>query len=345
VAAAVATIVGLVVVARVRSDDRGGADSGSSDTASANGPDLVIDDLRAIDLDNLRGSGEPAGTASRSYLVLDASRLPDGWAATEQGFSLLDVEDPPGHEYIYSAAITTDDEHELVLEFPLVGSPSTSGGPTGLSINGAAAEFDGYGVVWSPDGDHVARLGARPKLSTDDLVTAAQALTFRTTSTLPVAEEASSVSRDPITLGGSLDGVAWSAYVEPTPLRTMWLSVDGARGGGFENTRDSQPSDAIYYGVEASLSGVPNRGAIVYGYCAPTVATIEARLDDGTVVQIATYRRELESWFAVPIPDGVVVDTLTFVNEDGSTLATYSVPPLPPQLGGTYGGTVLRRGP
>ena len=182
--------------------------------------------------------------------------------------------------------------------------------------------------------------------NTGDLLAIAESLAFTTVAEPPsttIDEDTPPEDRlvgEP-QIAGTLDGVPWSAQVDPGALRTMFVYVDGRRNSGFENDRLSQPSDLPAAGPgEISLSGIDGSGAIIFGYTSPEVDRILVRRTDGQAALLPVFGRDLESYFAIPVPDGLTIETITFLTGDGLPYRVATIPPLPAGLGGTYGGYI-----
>jgi len=112
----------------------------------------------------------------------------------------------------------------------------------------------------------------------------------------------------------------------------------GTDGGAVSNDRLSQPSDNAAATFDISVSGVPGRGVIVFGYGPPATSVVSIESPTGVLAHLPTHQRELEAFFAVPIPDNVHVATLRFMDAEGNVLNVVNLPPFPKNMGGTYGG-------
>lgn len=108
---------------------------------------------------------------------------------------------------------------------------------------------------------------------------------------------------------------------------------------------DRQPvADLPVAGVEEGIiTGVPGYGAIAYGVGPQGATAVVVTAMNGHQAVLPLYTRPLESYFAIPIPEPVQVETLRFVTDDNTTLAIVDVPRIPAGLEGTYGGVLIQQ--
>lgn len=309
-------------------------------TSAPSAPSSVVH--RGLTLDDRRVLPVESELPADRYVV-DTTRLPEGWTATERLSSTLDFTHG-GIGYGYSAQITTADGVTVSIWATRgLGAQLPEGEPIG-TIDGvpAYASTDGStSVNWQPDPRVVVTIqGDRP---VGELVDLADTLRYRRVAELPIlpADPVGPPTNEAhVRFSGTLSGQPWTAEVDPGPLRTMWVSFDGARAGGFEADRQSQPTDVAVTGLERTTIAVAGTGLVVIGHGAPSLTSVVATLADGSTASFPTYQRELEAFFAVPIPVGARVTTLTFLAGD-VVRATLEVPAWPADLDGTYGGYPL----
>ena len=372
-AAGVLLIAGLVAVNAIRSTPSPGTvPLASLPEANLTPIDLTADDLS---LDNWITTPSP-DAPTPTWMVLDVAALPPGVELVSQAGSVLltppidapsetTSDLPVSHQY---RAQLRDDNTGTVIDVAV--SSSQMGGPcnslidgmnatatdppaggdagsniSGADVNGINAAVSGSLVCWMPAPGVIASVEVMGSSSPDDLESSlvlARQLTFTDTARLPqpVAPGQPGPAPDSAEFIGTLNGIPWSATVSASALRTMNTYIDGRPSGAFSNDRLSQPVDTPAGTGELSLDAVPGKGAIAYGYTAPAVRTVRAINSTGDSVVLATFPRELETFFAVPIPDGVTIDTLEFLRSDGSIYATATIGPLPRDLAGAYGGLV-----
>ena len=355
---AVAAVVGLVATG-VAVSQRGGpvTDEPGSDigvgatTATTNGTiadasaDVVLTDRAALDLEQYRVLPVVRSTPL-TFTVLDDSALPAGWSfEVMRSFTLLGPSDGsfPGTGGYSSGGTLTDDggtSYELTVsseDFLAVGATvddtRTVGGAPVLVADGVAGE-----IGWTPaDGVHVMLGNADADVGR--LVDVAEQLTFVSTDELPLAPRPTGAGAPDAgaAFAGRIAGETWSATVGADALRSMFVDIGGQRLGGFANDRLSQPTDVPVVTGEATITALPGVGAVAFGYSTPSATAVVATLAGGATVSFPTLQRDLEAFWAVPIPTGVTVVSLAFVGATG-VIATLTVPPLDPQLGGSYGG-------
>jgi hypothetical protein len=328
-------------------------------------------DLLAISLDDWI-SPSPIDAGQRSWTVLDTAQLPTDIELIEESASVL-LASPTDDRNASFAGMADAYEYTATLrangnEFNVVIGTSTLGhcssllgaemsttddsaftsAPTGevVDINGERAVIDGTVLCWTVEPGVVASI-TPTRLSPADGYDGATADLGRRVSFTHVAElpqPMEPLKGDPApasgNLRGTLNATPWSAAVETSTLRAMWISADGRALGGFSNDRLSQPTDTPATTGELSLTGAPGAGALVYGYVAPEVAGVRVTSSHSETTVLPVLQRENESFVAVPIPEGVVVTTLEFVRADGSVYSLASLGPLPADLVGTYGGLI-----
>ena len=307
-----------------------------------------------------------------NWTVVDVSALPEGVELTsEEGNVLLGLpfdETGPqtgsmvathqyraelhdGNDIRFSVAVTSNKLGPCTQLLEEMGTVATrepdpgddSGVIARVDINGIDAAVSGSMVCWMVTPEAVAsveKLGASSPGDTDASVELARQVTFTQVAQLPQQSWPTESALGPAAaqFRGTLNGVPWAATVNPSSLRSMSTFIDGQASGAFSNDRLSQPTDAPAGAGEVSLDAIPGKGAIVYGYVSPEVLTVRVTNSNADSLVLATFQRELETFFAVPIPDGVTIDTLEFLRADGTTYATATIGPIPEDLVGAYGG-------
>jgi hypothetical protein len=111
----------------------------------------------------------------------------------------------------------------------------------------------------------------------------------------------------------------------------------------MEGIGQSFPPDQQQSIIESSLQGVPGYGAIAYGHVAGDAVAVIVTTDDQRTARLPMLPGDGRSAFAVPIPDTVDVDTITFVNDSGTVVAIVDVPDIPVGYGGGFLSLIPRR--
>lgn len=370
VAAGVLVVGGLVAVNATRT----GPSSPTVPLASLPQANLTPIDVTA-DAVSLDGWIAPSANDAPqpSWTVLDVAALPDGVELVNEvgGVLLIPPLDPPTEEtsdmpasHQYRAELR-DVNNDISFA---VGVSSSQIGPctsfiedmeaaradqagsgvddASVDINGINAAVSGSLVCWMAIPGVIASVEASSPGDVETSIALARQLTFTDVEQLPQPDSSAEPGAGPASaeFSGTLSGAPWAAVVSPSSLRTMTTYIDGRMSGAFENDRLSQPTDTPVGAGEMSLDASPGRGAIAYGYTAPEVLTVRAINSNAESLVLATFPRELETFFAVPIPVGVTIDKLEFLRADGSVYASASIGPLPRDLEGGYGGivTILR---
>ena len=101
----------------------------------------------------------------------------------------------------------------------------------------------------------------------------------------------------------------------------------------MEEDRLSQPNDDPETEGSVNITGVTGYGVIVFGYTEPATAALRANLANGDTIQVPVLRNPGQTYFALPIPLGVEVTTLDFLDVSGATLRTATMPSLPTDFG------------
>lgn len=317
-------------------------DGGSPPAAAGDAP-LVLDDPLALSLDPLRGVGPvPAGPAARPYLVVDAEALPPGWSieTTMQG-ALLDFSgdpEPAIDHYRSQATLTTGDgtTYSLRLERS-VGTAGELGGPRRtdtVSVDGTSLQWvAGDGVVARLDTPAVTTPATLQAVSEQIPLVAADAL-----DAVPAPRLADVSLPRRVDFEGELAGVHWWATIGCCSLRAIAVGSAIENGAGATSAdRLSQPTDDPTTRTDSMIVGIPSAGAIVAGFTDPAATGIQVIADGQVIAEAPVIVAHGAAFFAVPVPDGVRIDTVAFTSGAGD-IHPVVVPPLPPDLFGTYPG-------
>jgi hypothetical protein len=336
-------LVGVVLV------ERGGGDSEPKPTVPADATPVVpvIGDRFGISLDAAPRAAPVATDVT--FEVVDAEGMAKaGWSVTDvTAGAVLTYDDGPANGYHYQATVESPDGLRFRLGIErdaLMNEPGPA--DTRVDIDGDPGWIAGEAplpmVTWS-HGERTASLQAqRAVVDERVLVAAAAAIEFAEVDALPAGDVASRGEQlaasdlDDAVLGGTVGGVPWAAEVDPGSLRSIRVATP-AGASAMGSDRLSQPTDDPATGVEMSIAGVPGHGAIAYGLAPPAATVVHAVVDGAVVGVLPLHRRPGESFFAVPIPDGLVVSRLDFVDDAGGEVGSRDVPAIPPGLDGNFG--------
>lgn len=368
IAAGIIAAAGLAAVTVVASRDTDQATSSTPATPATAEPPAPpvdrLDDPMRLDLDGWIVDAEPS--PAQEFWVLDTTQLPAGYTLVDAaGYTMLDTSSMDSAndqvDYRWMASMQSDSGDVIALTAERsVSRPDCAerlgddavpvevdGGPALLrepTNNAAQADRSGASVCWVPHPGVIVMVESSAATSDDiDIVDIARSLTFATTDTLPHPEPAPSaagVSDDP-TFAGNLNGLAWTATVDAGDLRAMGIATEQGHRGAFSNDRLSQPTALAVADVEGHITGVPGYGAIVYGVGPQGATAVVVTATNGHQAELPLHTRPLETFFAIPIPEPVQIETLRFVADDNTTLATVDVPRIPSGLEGTYGGVLI----
>jgi len=324
--AAAVLVAGLYLVGR--QPDRPPADSPTH-------TETVLTDPLSLSLDDLPRTA-PLPVPQSDFVVPDVTQVHPGWTATqESAFGLIW---PPNNGYrsTYSLVSPTGASYSVDV---LAGFSTKPDGGSAVDINGHEGlqatnqiwweQQSGVGVTVS----HV-RSAAFP-VATAELIDAARVLVFTTVKELPIVtiDPAIEPNRAGAQFAGTLSGVRYKVAANPGPLRGIFVYVGDQEGGGVQEDRSSQPTDDPETAGSVNITGVSGYGVIVFGYTEPATAALRANLANGTSIQVPVLRNPGETYFALPIPLGVEITTLDFINDTGDTLRTATIPSLPAYFG------------
>lgn len=326
---------------------------------------VEISDPLAISLDTLNASDRPPPN-DRTYLVIDGAHLPDGVSVKSEGGALFGFQ--PAFEqstYSYGATLIVDGRSEFMFLIVDTAEDDAEDAPSIIPWRECAADM----LIGPVEPGRV--LGTRNPQSACLLHPAGYVVSMHPIDTSedfdpdveigrmifgqlqfvevdepPYVDPGSmDVADEPtdVTFAGTLSGTRWAATVGPGELRPMVTYVSGKQQGGFRIDRSSQPDDLRVDDIAGDIDAIPGFGAILYGTAPATAVAVVASTNQDELARLPVHRRDLESFFAVPVPDTVTVEHLVFVAEDGSTVATVDVPLLPKGLGGGYDGALTSR--
>ena len=305
-------------------------------------PDLVVSDPAGISLDDwIDPTSRPPLDAA--IVEIDRQALPSGWAVSDEAGSLLVF--PNGMVgYSLTAVVTAGDatfDVTLVRDsfqdpdpcfLPLVGFTGTVGDLTGATVGDAVCgkTDDGTALAVVPSS------GTNPGVQPSAL-DVADALSVVQADDVPHPDLTVAIGDDEpadVDLAGTLSGARWAITVEPSGTWKMWHYVAGSSMGGMEGISQAFPQDQPQPIMDSSLQGVPGYGAIAYGHVEGDAVAVIVTTSDQRTARLPMLPGDGRSAFAVPIPDTVAVDTLTFVRGDGTVIASVDVPDIPVGYGG-----------
>ena len=325
-AAAAVLIAGLYVV---------GQSAGQTPAASPTSTDAVLADPPFwISLDDQPRTADPVVSESQ-YVVPDLTVLPPGWTASVvTAFGL--IWPPKDGYYTTYSIVSPTGTYQVNVTSGLSPKPE-SGDP--VDINGREGLQNTRQVWWEQE-PGVGVVVSRPRsgLSEDagaDLAEVARSLTFNSEKELPI------LTIDPDAVPptkvaqfiGTLNGIRYAVQARTGSLRGSWVYAGDQAQGGVAEDRLSQPTDDPQTAGTVNIAGVAGYGVIVFGYTEPSTAGLRANLANGSAIQVPVLRNPGETYFALPIPLGVEVETLDFLDESGNTLRTATMPALPAYFG------------
>lgn len=368
-AAAVVVVGGLVVLDAARTEPTPPANQTPSVSIPdettmpvPEAPGTPTGDIVGLSLDDWIGLSA-ARTPEPSWEILNTAALPDGVKLIDQSGSVI-LGPPAGVTqggsalmYRYVAHLRDSNDTDLTMMVSSMDAgpctmptdqlgtgtqDQTAPADTTIDINGTNATLAGSRVCWELSPGVFASIEIVGSTQPSDAAAStelARQVGFVDVERLPrvTAPFTGSVAPRIGDFGGTVNGVPWLATIDPSSLRTMNIYANGRALGGFENDRLSQPNDIPAETGELTLTGIPGAGAVIYGYLSPEVVAVRVTNDNADTVELAVLQRRLETFFAVPIPEGVTVETLEFLRADGSDYASAAIDPLPNDLDGTYG--------
>jgi hypothetical protein len=314
-------------------------------------PDLVVSDPAAISLDSWI---DPASTPPLDAAIVEIDRqaLPPEWVVSDEAGSLLMFAD--GTVGYSLTAVVTAGEASFDVTFirdsfqnpdpcflPLSRYSGTVGDLTGATVGDAVCgkTSDGTGLAVVPTTGTA--LGAQPSA-----LDVANTLSFTQADDVPHPDLTVAVGEDEpadVDFAGTLGGARWSVTVEPSGNWRIWNYVAGTSLGGMEGIGQSFTPERQQSIMDSSLQGVPGYGAIAYGHVAGDAVALIVTTDDRRTARLPMLPGDGRSAFAVPIPDTVDVDTLTFVNANGTVVTIVDVPDVPVGYGGGSLSLIPRR--
>ncbi len=314
-------------------------------------PDLVVSDPVGISLDSWI---DPTSTPPLDPAIfeIDQGALPSGWEVPDQAGSLLVF--PNGMVgYSLTAVVTAGDATFDVTVtrdsfqdpdpcfLPLTRYSGTVGDLTGATVGDAVCGKTADGTALAVVPTAGTNPGVRPSA-----LDVANALSFVQADDIPHPDLLTAVGDDEpaeVDFAGTVSGARWAVTVEPSGTWKMWNYVAGSSLGGMEGISQAFPLDQPQPVMDSSLQGVPGYGAIAYGHVQGDAVAVIVTTKDQRTVRLPMLAGDGRSAFAVPIPDTVDIDTLTFLGGDGTVIAIVDVPDIPVGYGGGSLSLIPRR--
>ena len=312
--------------------------------------DVVVSDPLNISLDDWI---DPTVTpsADAEIVVIDQGTLTDTLVVSDEAGALY--AQPPGDTlgYSYTALVTTDDqaEFDITLDRDMLGdpcgllefqNPGTVGDLTGATLGESVCGPTDDGSTLS-----VAPAAGSGSTSSWSALEIAQALTFVTANEVPHPDLTATTGDDEpdnVDFAGTLSGLRWAITAGATGTRPMFSYVGGNQLAGFELSQAGLSAGQQTPIIDSTIDGVPGYGALAYGHVEGDAVAVLVTSDGQQTARLPMIPSDGRSAFAVPIADTVDIATLTFIADDGSTIAIADVPDIPAGLGG---GGVIRLAP
>ena len=302
---------------------------------SPSGIDIVLSDPLSLTLDDEPRTVAPA-VPQFEYVLPDVTQLPPGWTASEETAFGLNL--PPDNGYRATYLLTSPAGESYSVDV-MAGLSMKPDGGTAVDVNGHNGLLDTNNVWWEQEpgvGVTFERRSATASAAAEgDLIDAARSVAFVTVSELPIAdiEADAAPSLTGADFAGMLNGVHYTVSTSPGPLRGIRVVVGDKDGGGIEDDRLSQPTDEPAGAGSVNIVGVAGYGVIAFGYSEAATAALRANLANGSTIHVPVLRNPGETYFALPVPLGVDVTTLDFLDDTGATLRTAIMPSLPAYFG------------
>jgi hypothetical protein len=308
-----------------------------SDQAPGDSPtrtDIVLTDPLSLTLDDQPRTASPPVPQSQ-YVVPDVTQLLPGWTASEKtAFSIISPPDN-GYRVIYSLVSPTGASYSV----DVMAGISMKYGEIAVDINGHEGLLSNNSVWWEQQPGVGVTVSHGPDsastASAEDVIDVARSVAFATVTQLPLVPIDTDI--EPVLSGadfaGTLSGVRYAVTTNSGPLRGIRVIVGKDPVAGLEDDRLSQPTDDPATAGTVDLVGVAGYGAIVFGYTEPATAALRANLANGSTIHVPVLRNPGETYFALPVPLGVEVTTLDFLDITGATLRTATMPSLPADFG------------
>jgi hypothetical protein len=224
---------------------------------------------------------------------------------------------------------------------PFTRYSGTVGDLTGATVGDAVCGTTDDGTALAV----VPTAGTNPGLQPSAL-DVANALSFVQADDIPHPDLLTEVGDDEpaeVDFAGTLAGARWAVTVDPAGTWRMWNYVAGSPLGGMEGISQAFPLDQPQPIMDSSLQGVPGYGAIAYGHVQGDAVAVIVTTNDQRTARVPMLVGDGRSAFAVPIPNTVDVDTLSFVRDNGAVLAIVDVPAIPVGYGGGSLSLIPRR--
>lgn len=322
-AAAAVLIAGLYVV---------GHASNETPQGNASSTHIVLTDPLSLTLDDQPRTTAPAVSHSE-YVLPDVTKLPPGWTATEQSAFSFIWQPNDGYRAVYSLVTPTAATYRVDVTAGLDPQPDNG---TRIDINGHDALQNANSVWWRQEPGVGVTVTTTSESAAVDLTNAARGLVFATVNELPLVaiDTEAQPHESEADFAGTLNGVHYAVSTNSGPLRGIRVSIaDQGESAGVYDDRLSQPTDEPQAAGTVNIDGVAGYGVIVFGYTEPATAALRANLANGSTIQVPVLRNPGETYFVLPVPLGVEVTTLDFLEAAGTTLRTATMPTLSPSFG------------
>jgi hypothetical protein len=307
-------------------------------------PDLVVSDPSAINLDDwIDPTAQPSLDAA--IFEIDRESLPSGWSVSDEAGSVLVFpNDMVG--YSLTAVVAAGDaafdvtvirdsfQNPDPCFLPLTRFSGSVGDLTGATVGDAVCgkTDDGTALAVVPTTDTNA---AQPTA-----LDVANALTFVQADDLPHPDLSVAVGDDEpaeVDFAGTLAGARWAVTVQPSGTRRIDNYVAGQFTSGMEGSSQALDGGPLPP-FDSTIDGVPGYGAIAYGHVDGDAVAVIVTTNDRRTARLPMLPSDGRSAFAVPIPNTVDIDTLTFVSDDGTIITTANAPDIPV---GYAGGSLM----
>ena len=328
----VLVVTGLVwLSSRDKSSPAGpGPDQTQPTVVDSGRPNQTITRPDALDLDPwlINAPAWPPRPAG-PYLVFDVNKLPSGWTvkSVTSGNTLripfiagsyrwtAELDSPGGEQFIVN--ISND-----LPRAPLADSP------TPVDVRGHDGTQSDFAIDWNETDTVSAEVRAADRASRQSALDLANALVTTTVDDLtgepiPDAPEVVSPVSQPNTLQGSIGKLPWFVGVDSPGTGDMFLYLDGRLSVGSFSTAGADQPSTPYFDVE--FAGV-HAGVMIVGTAPASVASVRAELSDVTTIDLPIAPRIGGTAFAVPVPDGLDLVAVDFLDTQGTVVHRMLVP-------------------
>jgi hypothetical protein len=316
--------------------------------------DGMIDDPRSIDLDPWR---RPAAIPPRDvggpYQLFDLRHLPPGWSvnpASIDGDGYDSIDALAEVDYRWHALVSTSEGQSVSVDVlapgvgvdPITlmaqrGAPSTVPSSMPTSPQDAVVDPSPGGGIWWLERGVVVVVHWTDEPRVEQATELAAALVPLESDSLggtlltPAAEPA-----EPL-FAGTVDGARW--WVASSSTSAADGSSDATVVLGSAVAAPETEGDLVTVAVDGVLvSSATTRGAIsgdtaldghgrlYLGRTEQSLASMRVVLSDGVTITLPVVHDDDTTWFAVPVPAGLDVATLDYVDVDGKVLRSRHLP-------------------